>query len=132
MKYECSPHAIKLHAEKSLQDVDVERMIETFKVNTVGHLLVYKHFMSLLPHKSHLRQGEADPTGGVIPTERSALVSLSARVGSIEDNERGGYVAQFTLDCGESDIRFLFEMVLLQIVRRPAFVQRCEYLTDSS
>ncbi|KAG8913072.1 hypothetical protein FRC00_003114, partial [Tulasnella sp. 408] len=78
-----------LHAEKNLSAISSSQLLETFKINTFGHLLVYKHFTPLLPHKKQV-DGVEDPAKGVLRHGVSGLVSVSARVGSIGDNERGG------------------------------------------
>lgn len=96
----------QLHAEKNLSTVSAEQLLETFKVNTFGHLLVYKHFTPLLPNKKQLAGGGEDPAKGVLAPGTSGLVSLSARVGSIADNERGGYV-DFWFWTTESDLTTL-------------------------
>ncbi|KAG9018717.1 hypothetical protein FRB90_010331 [Tulasnella sp. 427] len=80
-----------LHAEKNLSAVSSDELLETFKINTFGHLLVYKHFSPLLPHKRQTFDDAEDPASGVLKPGLSGLVSLSARVGSIGDNERGGW-----------------------------------------
>lgn len=59
--------------EKSLRQVDPERMLRSFAVNTVGPLLVAKHFLPLM-----------------VKT-RPRFVVLSARVGSVGDNRLGGW-----------------------------------------
>ncbi|KIO32468.1 hypothetical protein M407DRAFT_104607 [Tulasnella calospora MUT 4182] len=79
-----------LHAEKNLSAISSSQLLETFKINTFGHLLVYKHFTPLLPHKKQV-DGVEDPARGVLRPGMSGLVSVSARVGSIGDNERGGW-----------------------------------------
>lgn len=60
--------------EKALRDVDPAAAAHVFAVNTIGPLLVAKHFVPLLP-----RAG------------RSAFAVLGARVGSIADNRLGGW-----------------------------------------
>ncbi|KAG8904072.1 hypothetical protein FRB99_002308, partial [Tulasnella sp. 403] len=80
-----------LHAEKNLGSVSQAQLFETFNVNTFGHLLVYKHFAPLLSHKKDTGDGHDDPARGVLPSGKNALVSISARVGSIGDNGRGGW-----------------------------------------
>lgn len=59
--------------EKSLGQVDPERLLRSFAVNTVGPLLVAKHFLPLM-----------------VKT-RPRFVVLSARVGSVGDNRLGGW-----------------------------------------
>jgi len=93
-----------LHAEKSLSDVDLASLTKSFQINTLGHLLVYKHFVSLIPerqkkhngHSSSIFEGEnaqedRDASNGILPLDKSTLVSFSARVGSIGDNHKGGW-----------------------------------------
>lgn len=65
--------------EKSLRHITAEAMIDQFKLNTVGPSLVLKHAMRLLP-----REG------------RSVFAALSARVGSIGDNNLGGWYSYRT------------------------------------
>jgi len=65
-----------MHPERRLADVDAEHMVQAYRVNTLGPLLVAKHFAMLLPAR-----------------ERAVFASLSARVGSINDNRLGGWYA---------------------------------------
>ena len=67
-------HREGLSPEKRLRDVDPSAMAELFAVNATGPLLLAKHFHELL-------RG----------SEPTALVNLSARVGSIADNRLGGW-----------------------------------------
>ncbi|NAZ37892.1 SDR family NAD(P)-dependent oxidoreductase [Rubellimicrobium sp. CFH 75288] len=60
--------------EKALRDIDAAAMAETFAVNAIGPALVLRHAPRLLPRR-----------------ERSVLGVLSARVGSIGDNQLGGW-----------------------------------------
>ena len=60
--------------EKSWRDLDAVHMARAFAVNAIGPALLMKHFLPLLP-----RQG------------RSVFATLSARVGSIGDNQLGGW-----------------------------------------
>jgi NAD(P)-dependent dehydrogenase (short-subunit alcohol dehydrogenase family) len=62
--------------EKSLRQIDPEIMLSQFRVNAVGPALVAKHFLPLLDRKS-----------------RTAAAFLSARVGSIGDNVKGGWIS---------------------------------------
>lgn len=59
--------------EKSLNSLDVEHLTKAFLVNTIGPALVLRHFAPLLAK------------GGAI------YAKLSARVGSISDNKKGGW-----------------------------------------
>jgi NAD(P)-dependent dehydrogenase (short-subunit alcohol dehydrogenase family) len=60
--------------EKRLADLDAATMARAFAINTIGPALLVKHFVPLLPMKG-----------------RALFASLSARVGSIGDNRKGGW-----------------------------------------
>ena len=60
--------------EKSLRNIDLEQLQEVFQVNAFVTPLVAKHMKNLISR-----------------SEPSAFISLSAMVGSIEDNELGGW-----------------------------------------
>ena len=60
--------------EKTFKRLDAAFLAKTFQINAIGPALVAKHFLPLLP-----RQG------------RAVFAALSARVGSISDNELGGW-----------------------------------------
>ena len=62
--------------EKSLSALEPKAMMNQFAVNAVGPALLMKHFMHLLSR-----------------TNKSVFVTLSARVGSIEDNRLGGWIS---------------------------------------
>lgn len=64
----------ELAPEKKLEDVGSATLQQAFGVNAFGPLLVAKHFLPLLRHP-----------------ERAILANLSARVGSIGDNQLGGW-----------------------------------------
>lgn len=69
----------QLQPEKRLADVTPASLHRCFAVNTVGPLLVAKHFQALLPRRN-----------------RAVFASLSARVGSIGDNRLGGWYSYRT------------------------------------
>ncbi len=60
--------------EKSLSALDAERLMRSFQINAIGPALVMKHFIPLLDGK-----------------HRAIYAKLSARVGSIADNKKGGW-----------------------------------------
>lgn len=60
--------------ERSLKQIDSETMGEVFQLNTIGPALIAKHMLPLLPRENH-----------------SLFAALSARVGSISDNDLGGW-----------------------------------------
>lgn len=65
-----------LRPERRLADVRPGSLALAFAVNAIGPLLVARHFEPLLAH-----------------ADRAVFASLSARVGSIEDNRLGGWYA---------------------------------------
>ncbi|GAA6031269.1 hypothetical protein JCM8097_005576 [Rhodosporidiobolus ruineniae] len=87
-----------LLADKSIAEVDSKQLLESFQLNTFGHLLAFKHFYPLLPQKNDIKSSSADsskedPANGVIQPGLGVLASLTARIGSIGDNEKGGWYA---------------------------------------
>lgn len=62
--------------EKRIDDLGKNRLLRAFAINSIGPVLVMKHFVPLLPSGS-----------------RSIYAKLSARVGSISDNRKGGWYA---------------------------------------
>jgi NAD(P)-dependent dehydrogenase (short-subunit alcohol dehydrogenase family) len=59
--------------EKRLDDLNPEQLAELMKINAIGPALTIRHFSKLLDPKN------------------SIMVTLSAKVGSIEDNRLGGW-----------------------------------------
>jgi len=62
--------------EKTLARLDPAVMLQAFAVNAIGPALLLKHFAPLLPRRG-----------------RGVFATLSARVGSISDNRRGGWIS---------------------------------------
>jgi NAD(P)-dependent dehydrogenase (short-subunit alcohol dehydrogenase family) len=60
--------------EKSLRELDAERLARAFAINVIGPALVAKHFLPLFARD-----------------KRGIFAALSARVGSISDNRIGGW-----------------------------------------
>jgi len=60
--------------EKSLSDIEPANLRRSFAVNAIGPLLVAKHFHPFFEHGSH-----------------AVFANMSARVGSIGDNYKGGW-----------------------------------------
>jgi NAD(P)-dependent dehydrogenase (short-subunit alcohol dehydrogenase family) len=70
-----------LHPEKQPADLDLDQINHSFQINVISHLLLIKHFSAFLP-PSHLKTPLTTP---------AKWVHVSARVGSISDNNRGGW-----------------------------------------
>jgi NAD(P)-dependent dehydrogenase (short-subunit alcohol dehydrogenase family) len=69
-------HDDEFQPEKSWSHIDPDHMLKSFAVNAIGPALLMKHFLPLLA---------ADG--------RAVFATLSAKVGSIGDNELGGWYA---------------------------------------
>jgi NAD(P)-dependent dehydrogenase (short-subunit alcohol dehydrogenase family) len=69
-------HDNRVQPEKSLDRIDASNMLEAFRINAVGPILLAKHFLPLLRSE-----------------RRSIFAALSARVGSIADNRLGGWAS---------------------------------------
>lgn len=67
-------HDGDLKPEKTWRSLDPSMMMRVFEINTIGPALVAKHVLPLLPHD-----------------RRAVFAALSARVGSISDNQLGGW-----------------------------------------
>ncbi len=69
-------HDVGLMPEKSLRDLSAEKFHRVFEVNTITPALIAKYFASKLNKE-----------------KKSVFAVLSARVGSISDNQLGGWYA---------------------------------------
>lgn len=67
-------HDGPLQPEKSLQQIQADRLLRYFQINSIGAVLLAKHVLPLLK-----------------PSDRSVFASISAKVGSIGDNQLGGW-----------------------------------------
>ncbi len=67
-------HEGEMQPEKSLRQINSAQLSRYFQVNSVGAMLLFKYVQPLLKHE-----------------DRSILATISAKVGSIGDNESGGW-----------------------------------------
>jgi NAD(P)-dependent dehydrogenase (short-subunit alcohol dehydrogenase family) len=67
-------HENTLQPEKSLRHINAEQLTRYFQVNSIGGILLAKHIQPLLKH-----------------SDRSVFATISAKVGSIGDNQLGGW-----------------------------------------
>ncbi|GFR69526.1 C-factor-like [Elysia marginata] len=74
--------------ETSLKTTSAEDMAKTFQTNTIGPLMVAKHFSKLLSKGDGLVGTQGS---GESEKHSSVLVNMSAKVGSITDNGLGGW-----------------------------------------
>lgn len=89
--------------EKKPADLDWDSIKETFQINTISHMLIIKHFSRFLP------------TGTTPGLENLAKwVHVSARVGSIEDNKRGGWYSYRSSKAALNQVIKTFDLHLEQ------------------
>lgn len=83
--------------EKHLGALNAERLARAFEVNTIGPALIIKHFSSLLAK------------------DRSIFAKLSARVGSISDNHKGGW---YGYRAAKAAVNMLLQTAAIELQRR--------------
>lgn len=91
-------HGDGLSPEKALSAVTPDHLAHAFAVNTIGPALLMKHFLPLLP-----RQG------------KSVFASLSAKVGSISDNQLGGW---YSYRASKAALNQLVHTAAIELARR--------------
>jgi NAD(P)-dependent dehydrogenase (short-subunit alcohol dehydrogenase family) len=67
-------HEGEIQPEKSLRQINAEQLLRYFQVNSIGAMLLFKYVQPLFKHP-----------------DRSILATISAKVGSIGDNQLGGW-----------------------------------------
>jgi NAD(P)-dependent dehydrogenase (short-subunit alcohol dehydrogenase family) len=67
-------HNGDLQPEKSLRQIDADKLLQYFQVNSIPAILLAKHLQPLLK-----------------ASDRSVFATISAKIGSIEDNRIGGW-----------------------------------------
>jgi NAD(P)-dependent dehydrogenase (short-subunit alcohol dehydrogenase family) len=67
-------HEGEMQPEKSLRQINAEQLLRYFQVNSIGAMLLFKQIQPLLKHE-----------------DRSIVATISAKVGSIGDNQSGGW-----------------------------------------
>jgi NAD(P)-dependent dehydrogenase (short-subunit alcohol dehydrogenase family) len=77
-----------LYPEKSPAQLEHEQLTHTFAVNTIGPLLIFKHFSPFLPKKS---TNISLPPSSITLSSHAVWLNMSARVGSTSDNKLGGW-----------------------------------------
>jgi NAD(P)-dependent dehydrogenase (short-subunit alcohol dehydrogenase family) len=86
-----------LHVEKSPSKIDSANALESFKVNSLGPLLLMKHLSQFIPLKSSPEFPTIEASSAInspgplwLPSH-SLYAMMAARVGSISDNASGGW-----------------------------------------
>ena len=89
-------HDALIKPEKKLADLDIRSLRTLMDINAFGPALTIKHFIDLI-----------DPNGGVFAT-------LSAKVGSIEDNRLGGWYGYRT---SKAALNMLIKTASIELAR---------------
>lgn len=96
-----------LFPEKSPAQIKADDALLTFRTNTLGPMLMIKHFSPFLPRKSATIDQDAEEMEG-LPTAATMAV-MSARVGSISDNRLGGWYSYRASKSGVNQIVKTFD-----------------------
>ena len=91
-------HGQGISPEKNWGALTGDALARVFAVNSIGPALVAKHFLPLLPRRG-----------------RSVFATLSARVGSIEDNRLGGWYAY---RASKAALNMLLRTFAIELARR--------------
>jgi len=89
-------HTSNWMPEKRLEDLNADQLAELIKINAVGPALTIKCFSKLL-----------DP-------QNSVMVTLSAKVGSIEDNRLGGW---YSYRASKAALNMLIKTAAIELTR---------------
>lgn len=84
--------------EKRIDDIGADTLRRAFEVNAIGPALVMKHFTQLLPLRA-----------------RCFFAKLSARVGSIADNRKGGW---YGYRASKAALNMLMQTAAIEITRK--------------
>jgi len=84
--------------EKRLADLDGDTLLRAMQINATGPMLAMKHLLPLLARQ-----------------ERVIWAKLSARVGSIEDNHKGGW---YGYRASKAALNMLLQTAAIEIARR--------------
>ena len=87
-----------IQPEKSLRNLDIHGMQESYLINTIGPALIGKHFIPLLPRN-----------------KKSVFAAVSARVSSISDNRLGGW---YSYRCAKSALNMFIKTASVEAARK--------------
>tara|TARA_A100001037_G_scaffold56671_1_gene48967 strand:+ start:9612 stop:10376 length:765 start_codon:yes stop_codon:yes gene_type:complete len=87
-----------LQPEKSWEAISAQAFERAFRINASGPALVAKHFLPLLSEK-----------------RKTAFAAISARVGSIEDNQLGGWYAY---RASKAALNMLIKTLAIELARK--------------
>ncbi len=84
--------------EKSLKDLSANKFLKLYLVNTIGPALIAKYFISKLNNYN-----------------QTIFAILSARVGSISDNQLGGW---YSYRCSKAALNMLIKNIAIEVKRK--------------
>ncbi|KAI8934876.1 hypothetical protein NX059_008550 [Plenodomus lindquistii] len=96
-----------LFPEKSPTQIKADDALLTFRTNTLGPMLMIKHFSQFLPKKSTTIDEDAEAMSGF--PSAATLAIMSARVGSISDNRLGGWYSYRASKAGVNQVVKTFD-----------------------
>ncbi|PVI06031.1 NAD(P)-binding protein [Periconia macrospinosa] len=96
-----------LFPEKSPAQIDADNALLTFRTNTIGPMLLLKHFSPFLPTKKSKGSLEHEDMLGLPDVAMTAV--MSARVGSISDNRLGGWYSYRASKAGVNQVVKTFD-----------------------
>ncbi|KAH7336115.1 hypothetical protein BKA65DRAFT_431519 [Rhexocercosporidium sp. MPI-PUGE-AT-0058] len=92
-----------LYPEKSPSQLTHENLTRTFAINTIGPLLLAKHFTPFLPKKATTLPSPEECEELDIPPH-AVWLNMSARVGSTSDNGLGGWYSYRASKAGVNSV----------------------------
>lgn len=96
-----------LFPEKSPTQINYDDALLTFRTNTLGPMIMLKHFSALLPKKNTAPNDDQDEMKGLPGVATTAV--MSARVGSISDNRLGGWYSYRASKAGVNQLVKTFD-----------------------
>ncbi|KAF1851762.1 NAD(P)-binding protein [Cucurbitaria berberidis CBS 394.84] len=96
-----------LFPEKSPAQIKADDALLTFRTNTLGPMLMLKHFSPFIPKKSASISKDVDYMEGLPSVATTAV--MSARVGSIGDNRLGGWYSYRASKAGVNQLVKTFD-----------------------
>ncbi|CAE7025588.1 hypothetical protein P3342_005618 [Pyrenophora teres f. teres] len=96
-----------LFPEKSPAQINADDALLTFRTNTLGPMLMLKHFSSFLPKKISAVSKDQDDMEGL--PDAATIAIMSARVGSISDNRLGGWYSYRASKAGVNQVVKTFD-----------------------
>jgi NAD(P)-dependent dehydrogenase (short-subunit alcohol dehydrogenase family) len=100
-----------LNPEKQPGDINLATVQKTFNINVFSHLLLMKHFARFLP--------SASMSNTLSDRSLAKWVHITARVGSIADNRKGGWYSYRASKAALNQAMHTFDLHLMQ-KKRPA------------